>query len=573
MAFDYEKLTPEQNKIALKVLKSAEKYGLNPEFVIPLVLSESSLSHIPSKSVNESTSNPTAFGVMQLTPDTAKQYGLKDYMSKDVDANIDAGMRFLQDLTKNEKIGGDPKKVIAGYNAGPASKFVQTGNEKDLEPETRKHIENITKNSLSDSLSPPILSSNGNDELTPEEIAEHNRLAGENAKPFGSEGSDDSGLTEEEKKEHDLLAGPGAKPFPAPPEPIAEATGEQGALAGEIAGATLSGARNIASIYQDVQENRANKKLVEELAKKVHFVDPTSVQGRAEAMFESPTGPRDAGRMARGETGAQTYNAAKAAGLTDIEAGRALDMTKNEGGVYDLLTQRREGLNNTKNSGYVENPLFGGLMTNDTSVGNGPRKKFVSTPTGLQEVPLPEKIPNTPAPVHEPVNTTPSAQKTSLTNKALNTAGNVVRGGFAGFNAGVQGQELMNAIKRGDYGQAAMHLLSSGASVADILSSVIPVVKSTAVRAAAAPLSMAASTGANVVKHAGQNDYMGAAADIGQGAVTGGLSMIPYVGLPAAIAADYGISKYRNSKDAQHLKEALAKEAPAYDFSQSMMGP
>jgi hypothetical protein len=85
-----------------------------------------------------------------------------------------------------------------------------------------------------------------------------------------------------------------------------------------------------------------------------------------------PSGGPDGGRMAPGTTGNMQYNYGKSAGLTDIEAGRALDMTKNEGGVHDLATQRREGLNKVGEiaPGFRENPRFGGLMT-DQSVGSG----------------------------------------------------------------------------------------------------------------------------------------------------------------------------------------------------------
>jgi hypothetical protein len=73
------------------------------------------------------------------------------------------------------------------------------------------------------------------------------------------------------------------------------------------------------------------------------------------------------------------YNYAKSAGLTDIEAGRALDMTKQEGGVHDLSTQRREGLNRVNQiapNQFVENPAYGGIMTPDQGGGKGPKQSF-----------------------------------------------------------------------------------------------------------------------------------------------------------------------------------------------------
>jgi hypothetical protein len=75
-----------------------------------------------------------------------------------------------------------------------------------------------------------------------------------------------------------------------------------------------------------------------------------------------------------GGTGTQNY--AKAFGLGDIEAGRAADMTKQPGGVHDLTTQRRHGLqkiNELFPNQFREDPRFGGLMTPEERPGPGPR--------------------------------------------------------------------------------------------------------------------------------------------------------------------------------------------------------
>jgi len=162
MAFDYSNLDPEQSKTALKVLNAAEKYGLNPEFVLPMVMGESRFKHIPSDRKNKD-GTPVAHGVMMLTPGLAKQYGVNDYQKADEDTNIEVGMKYLRDLASNPKIGNDAKKLLAGYNAGPASKFVQTGDEKDLLDETRNHIKNVTAYSAGDELATPTLKSNEDD--------------------------------------------------------------------------------------------------------------------------------------------------------------------------------------------------------------------------------------------------------------------------------------------------------------------------------------------------------------------------------------------------------------------------
>jgi hypothetical protein len=84
--------------------------------------------------------------------------------------------------------------------------------------------------------------------------------------------------------------------------------------------------------------------------------------------------------MAAGQTGNMVYNYGKAAGLTDIEAARALDMTRQSGGVHDLSTVRREGTQRVQTlfptESWRENPRYGGLMTMDQGVGQGPRASF-----------------------------------------------------------------------------------------------------------------------------------------------------------------------------------------------------
>lgn len=79
-------------------------------------------------------------------------------------------------------------------------------------------------------------------------------------------------------------------------------------------------------------------------------------------------------RMPQGSTGNMPFNYAKAAGLTDIEAARAKDMTKNVGGTHDLTTKRRIALEQLARSNptFAENPAYGGIML-DTSTGGGAR--------------------------------------------------------------------------------------------------------------------------------------------------------------------------------------------------------
>lgn len=134
---DLSKLTDEQLAIAIKVSEAAERRGLNPEFVLPMVMQESGF--------NPSAKSPAgAVGVMQLMPDTAKSLKVN---ANNIDENIDGGMRLLKELVSNEKIGDDPYKVLAAYNTSTETrnKFLQSGDLNVLPDETINHMLKVSE--------------------------------------------------------------------------------------------------------------------------------------------------------------------------------------------------------------------------------------------------------------------------------------------------------------------------------------------------------------------------------------------------------------------------------------------
>jgi hypothetical protein len=132
---DFKNLTDDQLAIAEKVIAAAEKNGINPDFVLPMVMGESGFNQ-------KAKSSAGAIGVMQLMPKTAESLGVDP---TDVDQNIDGGMRLIKELMSNPKIGNDPYKIIAGYNGVPTAKFIETGNVKDLKDETLVHLDNVMR--------------------------------------------------------------------------------------------------------------------------------------------------------------------------------------------------------------------------------------------------------------------------------------------------------------------------------------------------------------------------------------------------------------------------------------------
>lgn len=183
-----------------------------------------------------------------------------------------------------------------------------------------------------------------------------------------------------------------------------------------------------------------------------------------------PMAVPDGGRMAPGQTGAMIYNYGKAAQLTDIEAQRALDMTKQAGGVHDLTTKRREALNllseRFPSDRFIENPRYGGLMTPEPSVGGGPRAQYVQ-PQGGPVRPLPptQPIPTTPKPAGALEEVTQLFRKMAETGtKASSALGGVARAlpvlsyPLAGYSMGTDVGAIQEELakERPDYADIAL---------------------------------------------------------------------------------------------------------------------
>jgi soluble lytic murein transglycosylase-like protein len=78
-----------------------------------------------------------AKGLMQLMPDTARQYGVRN--SYDPRSNLDAGVRHLKDLMSRL----DLPMALAAYNAGEAT--VRRFGGLPPFPETQSYVRNILR--------------------------------------------------------------------------------------------------------------------------------------------------------------------------------------------------------------------------------------------------------------------------------------------------------------------------------------------------------------------------------------------------------------------------------------------
>jgi hypothetical protein len=173
------KLSDEQILNAEKVILAAEKYGVNPDFVLPMVMGESGFNQNAKSKIG-------AIGLMQLMPDTAKSLKVDP---TDIDQNIDGGMRLLKELIDNPKIGNDPYKVIIGYNASTETrnKFMKSGDINELPEETVLHLDNVMTHFGGDLPSPSMA------------IKEENQTGTENAPSFDPSGFNGSEPKSDEK--------------------------------------------------------------------------------------------------------------------------------------------------------------------------------------------------------------------------------------------------------------------------------------------------------------------------------------------------------------------------------------
>jgi hypothetical protein len=130
------KFSEDQFNVAKKVQEKTKARNLNPDFILPMVMAESGF--------NPKAKSPKgADGVMQITADTADFYKCENRF--DTDQNIDCGLTILADLVSKKNIGNDPYKVLTAYNAGPNTKYFNSGKIEDMPDETINHMDKVSE--------------------------------------------------------------------------------------------------------------------------------------------------------------------------------------------------------------------------------------------------------------------------------------------------------------------------------------------------------------------------------------------------------------------------------------------
>lgn len=118
--------------LRLLIEQAARRHGLEPALVEAVVAVESGFRP-------DAVSRKGAVGLMQLMPGTAAELGVADPF--DPDANLDGGSRYLSRLLTAH--GGDLRKALAAYNAGPGA--VRRHEGVPPYPETRGYVDRVLR--------------------------------------------------------------------------------------------------------------------------------------------------------------------------------------------------------------------------------------------------------------------------------------------------------------------------------------------------------------------------------------------------------------------------------------------
>jgi hypothetical protein len=114
------------------ISESARAHGVAPELVASVIAVESNFNP-------KAVSSKKASGLMQLLPQTAAQYGVKNIF--DPEENVNAGTRYLKELLAKYH---DLTLALAAYNAGP-ERVDQYGRHVPPYLETMKYVQRIAK--------------------------------------------------------------------------------------------------------------------------------------------------------------------------------------------------------------------------------------------------------------------------------------------------------------------------------------------------------------------------------------------------------------------------------------------
>lgn len=438
-------LDPNQRVYAMKVIEKAKEMGIDPRLALSVAFAESSLNPAAKGNAGE-------IGIMQVMPKTAEEMGFTVEDLNNPDKNIEVGLTYLK---KNLDTYKNPMAAVAGYNAGINHPFFGDPKNNDLPESTVSYVNKIK--SLGGFDAKP--------KAPKEKPPKPGGISADEALALAKQEADYLRAQEESKQAMEdkariatNLAGAGAGAAVAP------------ILAGTVTATKGLGA--LPSLARTMQQmSQAPGGMPPGAPPAAPSMTPPvgPVGGPPGGPVGGPVGgPASPMRPPLGGTGTQNY--AKAFGLTDIEAGRAVDMSTQPGGAQNMMRQRSEALQKIRGmfpgESYIENPRYGGIMTPDSGARPAPRGGlpsnrgvFVQQPGGapgtsptMRQLPPRAPIPNQPLPAPKP---SALEQANKLTQGVGRMTGNflrnpVVSGGLGGLSMASSGQEAADRYTKGD---------------------------------------------------------------------------------------------------------------------------
>ncbi len=132
-----------KEQIKQLILSKSKQYGVDPKLASVIAKNES--SYRQNATSRDKEGRPVAYGVMQLTPPIAAKYGLSKDKLYDAEANIDAGVRMLKELSN--KYQGRVDYIAGAYHAGPGAVDPKTGpiRRKGYGPKTANYTSKIMR--------------------------------------------------------------------------------------------------------------------------------------------------------------------------------------------------------------------------------------------------------------------------------------------------------------------------------------------------------------------------------------------------------------------------------------------
>jgi hypothetical protein len=371
------KLDKEQLKQAEKVAQRAIATGVDPALAVATAYQESRLRP------NTPDSEKGAIGLMQVLIPTGKAYGYSEADLRDPEKNLDAGLKNLKEALAYTN--NNPKLAAVYYHSGPDA-IADLAADKPMGPKTKQYVQDLKSFGTFEAFNPDFKAPaepEAAPAAQPEPTAPPSGMAGVTMPTTAQDFIRADSEADLKRQEYGLMGLGAGTAVAAAPKASQIATG--------MAGRTM---RAFDMARRPPQAPTGG------LPMGGAPTPPPAPPSAPVSGLPNPQGqPVPSVVRQAPSTGYGTYNYGVSQGLTDIESGLAKDMTKQAGGVHDLLTQRREAMNRLQGMGandFVENPRFGGIMTQAPSVGGGPRESFVMRAPEAGQAPQLSPIPRAP---------------------------------------------------------------------------------------------------------------------------------------------------------------------------------